>query len=43
MLFVKINIFAVLLAVAVAVGSVFIQIKCYHGNVTSHFSSIELG
>ena len=40
LLFVNINVlfFAVLLAVVVVVGFVVIQKKCYHGNVTSHFS-----
>ena len=32
--------FAVLLAVAIVVGFVVIQKYCYHGNVTSHFSSL---
>ena len=42
LLFVNINIlfFAVPLAVTVVVGFVVIQKWCYHGNVTSHFSSL---
>ena len=41
LLFVNINtlFFAVLLDVAVVVGFVVIQKQCYHGNVTSYFSS----
>ena len=32
--------FAVLIAIAIVVGFVVIQKQCYHGNVTSHFSSL---